>query len=383
MPIRYSVIIPTFNRVQQLLLTLVSFETQTFPKDQFEVIVADDGSTDGTKGMVSGYQASYPLRYVSHEQQRGRSAIRNLGIRHARGIYTIFCDADFLVLPEFIRTFSRYHRKYPHSVISGIPHSWDDAYTHYYPEFSPEEQEHCRSVLVPSGMWNPDFEAATEIIPLLSPEDLLHRTDALSKVISPSRVPPHIKAQFAATDVAPWMLLVTRCVSVKRSLLKRIGGFNERFVLYGLEDWDLGFRLHRLKVPFRAIKEVVGYHQEHPTAYRGNTLNPENVKIMFDAYGFRDASINLLAVLPPSEDLEGYKYTLRILRRGLRSKLTRNSALLLIQTLRLAARQYYLQRNSEGYKASLRRIRKKTQHRKSEVARILQVILDRSEKLAK
>ncbi len=61
MAIRYSIIIPTFNRAQQLLLTLVSFETQTYPKHQFEVIVADDGSTDGTKAMVKGFQASCPL----------------------------------------------------------------------------------------------------------------------------------------------------------------------------------------------------------------------------------------------------------------------------------------------------------------------------------
>ncbi|WP_379128513.1 glycosyltransferase family 2 protein [Paenibacillus sp. sgz500958] len=381
MAIRYSIVIPTFNRNQQLLLTLASFEAQTYPKPLFEVIVADDGSTDGTKEMVEGFQATYSLIYVFHQEQRGRSAIRNLGLKHAKGRYVIFCDADFLVLPEFLRTMSRYHRKYPRAVLSGIPHSWDDAYTHYYPDFSPEEQEHCRNTLTQTGLWNPDFEAANDIIPLITPEDILHQSDMLSKVVFPSRVPLNIKKQFAATDVAPWMLLVTRCVAIRRSQLNRIKGFNERFVLYGLEDWDLGYRLHRLKVRFHCIQEVVGYHQEHPNAFRGNLLNIENLKIMFETYGFNDSSINLLALVPPSEDLEAYKNTLRVLRRGYRSKFTRSSAMLLERTLRIGAKQFYQQNNTQAHQKSLLWIKKKAAGRKSHVAHVLREMVQRSEKL--
>jgi glycosyltransferase involved in cell wall biosynthesis len=379
--IRYSVIIPTYNRAQQLLLTLASFETQTYPKQLFEVIVADDGSTDGTKEMVEGFKASYPLIYVSHQEQRGRSAVRNLGLRRAKGLYIIFCDADFVVLPEFIRIVSRYHRKYPKSVLSGIPHSWDDAFTHYYPDFSPEEKEQCRNILTQSNLWNADYEAANEITPIITPEDILHQTGALSKVVSPTRVPPNTQKQFATTDVAPWMLLVTRCVAIRRSHLIRIGGFNERFVLYGLEDWDLGYRLHRLKIPFYCIKEVVGYHQEHPTYFRGNVLNTENLRIMYETYGFNDSSLNLFALIPPSEDFETYKNTLRVLRRGFRSRLTRSSALLLRRTLRIAAKQFYDQSHTHAYKKSLHLIKKKAENRKSRVAHVLRDMLVKSEKL--
>ncbi|MEB4783483.1 glycosyltransferase [Paenibacillus jamilae] len=381
MAIRYSVIIPTYNRAQQLLLTLVSFESQTYPKQLFEVIVADDGSTDGTKEMVEGFKASYPLIYVSHPEQRGRSAVRNLGLRRAKGLYIIFCDADFLVLPHFIKTVSRYHRKYPKSVLSGIPHSWDDAFTHYHPDFSVEEKEHCRSILTQSGLWNPDFETANEIVPIITPDDVLHQTGALSKVVSPTRVPPNTQKQFASTDVAPWMMLVTRCVAIRRNHLIRIGGFNERFVLYGLEDWDLGYRLHRLKIPFYCIKEVVGYHQEHPTHLRGNVLNTENLRIMYETYGFNDSSLNLFALIPPSEDFETYKNTLRVLRRGLRSRLTRSSAMLLRRTLRIAAKQFYYHNNTPSYQQSLRAIQKKAENRKSRVARVLREMLVKSGKL--
>ncbi|MFK4438642.1 glycosyltransferase involved in cell wall biosynthesis [Paenibacillus sp. RC73] len=381
MAIRYSIVIPTYNRAQQLLLTLTSFETQTYSKHLFEVIVADDGSTDGTKEMVEGFKASYPLIYVSHPEQRGRSAVRNLGLRRAKGLYIIFCDADFLVLPDFIRIVSRYHRKYPKSVLSGFPHSWDDAYTHYYPDFSPAEKEHFRNTLTQSNLWSADFEAANEIIPLITPEDILHQTDALSKVMIPSRVPPNVKKQFVKTDVASWTLLVTRCVSIRRSHLARIGGFNERFVLYGLEDWDLGYRLHRLKIPFYCMKEVVGYHQEHPTHLRGNVLNTENLKIMFKTYGFNDSSLNLFALVHPSLDLETYKNTLRVLRSGSRSKQTRSSALLLRRTLRIAAKQFYYQNHTHAYKKSLRWIKKKAKSGKSRVAHVLRDMVLKSEKL--
>ncbi|OKP69272.1 glycosyl transferase [Paenibacillus sp. P3E] len=381
MSIRYSIIIPTYNRHQQLLLTLASFETQTYPKQHFEVIVADDGSTDGTREMVEGFQASYQLTYVSHPEQRGRSAIRNLGLQHAKGLYIIFCDADFLVLPEFISTVRRYHRKYPKAVLSGIPHSWDDAYTHYYPDFSPEEKEHFRNTVSPSSLWNPEFEIAADIIPLITPEDILHHTEALSKVVFTTKVPPDTRQQFAKTDIAPWMLLVTRCVAIRRSQLTRIGGFNEQFVLYGLEDWDLGYRLHRLKIRFRSIKEVIGYHQEHPTHLRGNVFNTDNLRIMYKQYGFNDSSLNLFALVPPSEDLEKYKETLRILRRGFRSKLTRSSAVMLRRTLRIAAKKFYYQNNLLKRQRSLRRIEKKARGRKSQVAHVLREMLVKTQKL--
>jgi hypothetical protein len=58
MGIRYSVIIPTFNLVEQLLLTLVSFASVIYPKDQYEIIVVDDGSTDSTRELVEWFQTA-------------------------------------------------------------------------------------------------------------------------------------------------------------------------------------------------------------------------------------------------------------------------------------------------------------------------------------
>jgi glycosyltransferase involved in cell wall biosynthesis len=383
MAIRYSVIIPTFNRADQLLLTLVSFDRVTYPKDQYEIIVVDDGSTDGTRELVEGFQTAIPLFYLSNEVKRGRSVTRNLGLRYAKGLYVVFCDADFVVLPEFFQILDACHRTYPRTALSGIPYSWNDVYTHFHPDFSHDEKQLCRDVLTKVSLWNDEFDTIDHIVPLLTPDDLVNQTGRLSQLVIPDKIGPNVREQFAKTDVAPWLKLITRCVSIKRSYLTRIGGFNEQFVKYGLEDWELGYRLHRMKIRFHSIRQVLGYHQEHPHLYRGEVGNIENLRIMYKANGFKDPELNLFAVMPAWEDVETYKYTLRVLRRGMKSKSERSAALLMKNTLRIAAKQLVQRKRPEAYKRSLRSIRNKLRasKKKGQTAQMLRTILARSANL--
>lgn len=90
----FSVIIPTYNREQYLRETLASVLQQKF-KD-FEVIVVDDGSTDGTVAYVSSLKAKVTLLPQSNA---GPGAARNLGMRHATGEYLAFLDSDDLWFP--------------------------------------------------------------------------------------------------------------------------------------------------------------------------------------------------------------------------------------------------------------------------------------------
>ncbi|MCI0698577.1 glycosyltransferase [candidate division KSB1 bacterium] len=90
-----SVIIPTFNRVAFLREAIDSVLAQT--EKDFELIVVDDGSTDGTRELVAEHGDR--IRYF-FQPNAGASAARNFGIRHAAGNLMAFLDSDDLWLPK-------------------------------------------------------------------------------------------------------------------------------------------------------------------------------------------------------------------------------------------------------------------------------------------
>jgi glycosyltransferase involved in cell wall biosynthesis len=95
-----SVIIPTFNRKDSLLRTLEILGRQTYPAEMFEVIVVDDGGTDGTKD-VKAQPFPFTLHYVRQTNQ-GAAVARNTGAHLAQGEVLVFLDDDITVVPEFV-----------------------------------------------------------------------------------------------------------------------------------------------------------------------------------------------------------------------------------------------------------------------------------------
>ena len=94
---RVSVIIPTFNRADLVKQAVDSVLRQTVT--DYEVIVVDDGSTDGTRQALE--DVTPPVRYY-FQKNRGVAAARNLGIEEARGEYLAFLDSDDLFEPGFL-----------------------------------------------------------------------------------------------------------------------------------------------------------------------------------------------------------------------------------------------------------------------------------------
>lgn len=97
-----SVIVPFWNTTAFLEEAIDSVVAQTF--EDWELILVDDGSRDGSTGIAKRYVKRLPgrMRYVEHEghQNRGVAASRNLGVRHANGQYIAFLDADDVWLPH-------------------------------------------------------------------------------------------------------------------------------------------------------------------------------------------------------------------------------------------------------------------------------------------
>jgi len=97
-PFRISVIIPTYNRARELDRCLNSLVLQTYKN--FEVIVCDDGSTDGSKKVVDNFMGRLDLTYIFCENFGGPARPRNLGIRTATSPYIAFLDSDDWWAPE-------------------------------------------------------------------------------------------------------------------------------------------------------------------------------------------------------------------------------------------------------------------------------------------
>lgn len=92
---RVSVIIPTYNRADLVQQALASVKAQTYR--DFEIVVVDDGGTDGTFEALA---SDREIRVLRHAGRRGVSAARNTGIHAARGEWLAFLDSDDLWLPD-------------------------------------------------------------------------------------------------------------------------------------------------------------------------------------------------------------------------------------------------------------------------------------------
>lgn len=97
-----SVVIPTFNRAKQTISAIESVLAQTYPN--FEIIVVDDGSTDGSRLVIQGFIDQRPENYhrmlVLNQPNQGASVARNTGISKAQGEYIAFLDSDDYWEPE-------------------------------------------------------------------------------------------------------------------------------------------------------------------------------------------------------------------------------------------------------------------------------------------
>lgn len=205
-----SVIIPTYNNRDVLRETIRHLREQTLAADLYEIVVVDDGSTDGTAQMLDEL-AGRPgavIRYVS-QANRGRSAARNLGVRTARGRIVVFLDSDLWATPTLL---AGHHR--------------------HYPAGATRRGVQGRTVTHPESRVTP-FMQVKEMTP-----DLTIRR---------------------RHDLSPFHVTTRNCSMLREEVLSA-DGFDETFSGYGWEDIELAIRMHERGTRFEYEPAALGYH---------------------------------------------------------------------------------------------------------------------------
>ena len=202
----FSVVIPTYDRLPILTKCLRALEQQTFV-DRYEVVVVDDGSTDGTVEWLRGQAAEFPHVQLVCQDHQGPSAARNLGVAKAQGDTIIFIDSDLVVTEVFLQAHAA-------ALQQGQAELGSDRLFTYGRVVNTANFEH----------------PTTE----------------------PYKITDFSAAYFATGNVA-----------IGRHWLEQVGLFDTGFQLYGWEDLELGVRLKKLGLKLIKCPAAVGYHW-HP-----------------------------------------------------------------------------------------------------------------------
>ena len=119
--IRLSLVIATYNRAEQLMITLDSVAAQQCSCGEWECVVVDNNSQDDTRERVERFTAEHPelnLRYI-FEQRQGLSHARNAGIAASVGDIIAFIDDDERIVEEFVEAYITLFDSYPDAMAAG------------------------------------------------------------------------------------------------------------------------------------------------------------------------------------------------------------------------------------------------------------------------
>jgi glycosyltransferase involved in cell wall biosynthesis len=234
-----SVVISTFNYKTLLKKTLDSLCQQTLSTDKYEVIVVDDGSSDGTDLVIDDYQDRINIRYFYQQDQGFRvSKVRNIGIDNARFKRTLFLDAGMGASPQLLRKHYDCMLQDNHQVVVGMSYGVF--------EFEAYACQQLNQILA-----QPDLGKALATMRLHT-----NLYDCRYQYLS------SIDFDLSNTPV-PWIVCWTGHVSCSTAVLRQIGGFDEWFTSWGGEDVELGIRLYQAGCPFTLLKGLESVHFPH------------------------------------------------------------------------------------------------------------------------
>lgn len=114
----FSIVVPTYNRPQQLMRCLKALAALDYPHDRFEVIVVNDGGPKSIDGIVTEFESQLCLRYIT-QSNLGPAVARNNGARLANGRFLAFTDDDCAPTSTWLRQLATKLLEEPHKMVGG------------------------------------------------------------------------------------------------------------------------------------------------------------------------------------------------------------------------------------------------------------------------
>jgi glycosyltransferase involved in cell wall biosynthesis len=220
--------------------SLDSLLNQTVGKDRFEVIVSDDGSSDNTKEVVDKYSCLMNMKYMYQEDKGYRPAsARNKAIGAAEGRICLFIDSSVLLHQDCIAQHILFHTK-SEAPACGIGYVYGFDHTD-------QSDELLKKLVVPTHVDRSIRELSRyEFFKDVRESHYIKYSDNLSNL------------------PAPWYYFWTCHASVATNDVIRNGMFDENYDgKWGVEDNDLGFRLHRAGIQFSLLRAAMAIHYPH------------------------------------------------------------------------------------------------------------------------
>ena len=251
-----SIVIPTYNRAALLRRTLDTLVAQRFPKHSFEVVVADDGSSDNTAEVVAEYASRLRTRYHFQEDLGFRAgAARNAGARLATAPVVAFLDDGALANPDYVRAHVEAHRD--RAAVMGYVHGY-----------------------APLG----ESRTLDDAIMQLDPVSIVERLGD-DRTFFDSR---HYEFEMVDFDVsrmaAPWYLFWSGNVSMRTEDFWAVGGFDEDFVSWGAEDIELGYRINERGIPMVLSRDAWSVELPHGRDPNNVVTSMSNMQLLVDKH---------------------------------------------------------------------------------------------------
>jgi glycosyltransferase involved in cell wall biosynthesis len=265
--------IPARNAEKFIRFTLDNLLINDFDPNKFEILIGNNGSEDKTCQIVSEYQQKHSNIRMCDIPFEGsnRPRVRNVLAENAKGKILIYIDQDILVSRGFIRSHVEAHEKYGESIVTGYTYgkcSMDGVkgFTNTYAD-------------------KLNLNNITESHPVLKGNDCFKDGRESLGYIECGEL-PYIDLK---NTIAPFKSFWLCNVSIERDLLLNLGGFDEIFREWGLDDDDIAYKVELSQKNMIFSCKAWAYHMYHPVVMQNNISTwRKNSGYLFSKYQTRE-----------------------------------------------------------------------------------------------